>query len=735
MNDPGVSFKCATLVATWRLLGFGNKWGQSRISTDSSPRGEPRKFDSDPIYLPEDASDAIEELALAAGMRSRRVILDAGWWKHAATPMIARVADRRRVARQDEATFSASASAGTGWVALLPQRTGGYRMRAPYPEEGTVEEWPMSEEVAERLAPFAFTFHPRFVPRALKGRDILAFAFAHGGRDLGLLLTAGFVAALIGLLTPVATGWLIDRAIPSKEGASVAGLVAALGLAGVALIALDILRSYSVLRFEARIGVAMQAALVDRVISAPARFFRDFSSGDLALRMGSVNSVQRVITGSTVESFATSIFLLANLALMLAYSPALTLAAFGIVVLVIAVSVTLGLLRLRVGPRIEALDGKLSAMTFEIFAGISKLRAAAAEPRVFEQWYQKYNAYRDANRASAVLANYETVALSLLQPAATVLVLWLAWELSADSATRLTTGAFVAFHAALFALLGGVHSLVATSLAVVNLKPVWDRARPILESTPEDALGGSLRHDPAGAIELSGVSFAYPGGDAVLQDIDLEIRSGEFVAIVGPSGSGKSTLLRMLLGFETPATGQVRYDGHDLSSLDLRHLRSRLGTVLQGGKLWAGDLRTNILGAANLEVEAAWEAARRAGLAADIEAMPMGLYTVVGEGLSTLSGGQRQRVLLARALVGKPRILLLDEATSALDNLSQAVVLEGLTKLDATRLVIAHRLNTVRDADRIVVLDRGRIVQQGSYEELAEQRGGIFSAMLARQVV
>jgi ABC-type bacteriocin/lantibiotic exporter with double-glycine peptidase domain len=402
------------------------------------------------------------------------------------------------------------------------------------------------------------------------------------------------------------------------------------------------------------------------------------------------------------------------------------------VILVVAVSATLGFLRLRVGPRIEALDGKLSAMGYEVFSGIAKLRAAAAEGRAFEQWYAKYDAYRDANRESTVLSNHETVALSLLQPAATILVLWFAWKLAADGATRLSIGDFVAFHAALFGLLGGVHALVSTTLAVLNLKPVWDRARPILETPPEDAGGHGRRHDPTGAIALSGLVFSYPGGEPVLRGIDLEIRAGEFVAIVGPSGSGKSTLLRLLLGFEAPASGSVRYDGHDIATLDLRHLRSRLGTVLQGGKLWAGDLRTNILGAANLEVEAAWDAARRAGLAADIEAMPMGLYTVVGEGLSTLSGGQRQRVLLARALVGRPRILLLDEATSALDNVSQATVLAELEKLDATRVVIAHRLNTVRGADRIVVLDGGRIVEQGTFEELSEHRG-VFSAMLARQ--
>jgi ATP-binding cassette subfamily C protein len=297
----------------------------------------------------------------------------------------------------------------------------------------------------------------------------------------------------------------------------------------------------------------------------------------------------------------------------------------------------------------------------------------------------------------------------------------------------MTTGDFVAFHAALFALLGGVHAMVSTALDLVNLKPVWDRARPILEVLPEDALGKGEAHDPRGAIALKGVSFAYPGGPDVLKDVDLAISPGEFVAIVGASGSGKSTLLRLLLGFEMPSRGEVAYDGRNLRGLDLRHLRRRVGTVLQGGRLWAGDLLTNILGASNAGVPAAQEAARAAGLERDIEAMPMGIYTVVGEGLSTLSGGQRQRVLIARALVSKPRILLLDEATSALDNVSQAVVLEGLSALDATRVVIAHRLNTVRNADRIVVLDRGRIVQQGTYDRLAAEAGP-FAAMLSRQV-
>jgi len=715
MFDPGLALKATTLEAAWSLLQPGPDPGQTPVRPGSDP---------------EEATDAIEAMAVPAGLRSRRVLLDAGWWKHSGGPMISRVMDRRRVPRGPTPVPSASLAAGTGWVALIPF-LGGYRMRATDADTGAVVEWKVDESIAARLSPFAFTFYRRFAAHALGARDMLKFAAHHGGRDLLLLLIAGFIAAMVGLFTPIATGWLIDRAIPSNATQTVQAIIAGLAVAGVAVIMLEVLRALAVLRFEARIGVAMQAALVDRVICAPARFFRDFSSGDLALRMGSVNTIQRTITGSTIGTFITSLFLFSNVALMIAYSPALTLAASGIVVIVIAVSTAIGLARLRVGPKVEAMDGKLSAMQFEIFAGIAKLRASAAEPRAFREWYAKYHHFRDLNRLSARLTNWESVALNLLQPAATILVLFLAWRLAPTS--NMSTGDFVAFHAALFALLGGVYMLVSTALDLVNLKPVWDRARPILETPPEDAGAAGTMHEPQGAIALARVRFAYPNGPVVLHDIDLAVKPGEFVAIVGASGSGKSTLLRLLLGFETPDAGTVRYDGRNLKELDLRHLRKRLGTVLQGGKLWAGDLLTNIVGANPLGVDAAWDAARRAGLERDIEAMPMGLYTVVGEGLSTLSGGQRQRVLIARALVGNPRIVLFDEATSALDNLSQATVLQGLAGLEATRIVIAHRLNTVRNADRIVVLERGRIVQQGTFEKLAAEAGP-FSAMLARQV-
>jgi ATP-binding cassette subfamily C protein len=712
MADPGLAFRATTLPGALTLL-----------AAPLGVRGEA------PSQQAGDEAFAVEEAAGVLGLRARRVLLDGRWWAEGGTPMLARMAERRQAPRETDV-----ADGVTGWVALVPRALAGYRLLAVDPGGGTPLEWPVDEDTARRLAPFAYAFHRTLEPRPLATLDILRFAFAHARAEVGVLVATGLAAALAGLLAPVATGRLIDRAIPAGSASLTLAIVAGLAAAGLAAIALDVLRTIAVLRFESRTSVAMQAAVLDRVIGAPARFFRAFASGDLALRLGAVNTVQRTVTGAAIGAFVASIFLGANAVLMLAYSPRLTAAALGVVAVAAILSATLGAARLSIGRRIEAADGKLSAMAFEYFSGIAKLRAAAAESRAFGNWLARYREFRALDRASATLANVESVLLGILQPAAAILVLYLAWRLAeAPAARALSVGEFVAFQAAMFGLLGGVHAIVSTALGLAALAPVWERARPILATPPEDAVRGKIRHDPQGAIDFVGVSFAYPGGPEVLGGIDLAIRPGEFVAIVGASGSGKSTLLRLLLGFEFPQRGTVRFDGRVLPALELKTLRSRIGTVLQGGRLWAGDILTNIVGASALTVDDAWEAARAAGLAADIEAMPMGMYTLVGEGVSTLSGGQRQRVLIARALVGRPRILLLDEATSALDNLSQAAVLETLEGLDATRVVIAHRLATVRNADRIVVLDRGRIVQAGTFRELAAVPGP-FAAMLARQV-
>ena len=278
----------------------------------------------------------------------------------------------------------------------------------------------------------------------------------------------------------------------------------------------------------------------------------------------------------------------------------------------------------------------------------------------------------------------------------------------------------------------GLGTALLSSLAVL---PYYDQAKPILETTPEVAKGRSTPGVLSGDIEIQHASFRYaPDAPLVLRDISLQVKPGEFVAIVGASGSGKSTLMKLLLGFEQLESGGIYYDVQEIGSLDIHDVRRQMGVVLQNAQLMAGDLRTNIGGGATISLEQAWEAARMAGLADDIKSLPMGMHTVVSEGAATLSGGQRQRLMIARALAHRPKIILFDEATSALDNRNQAIVTASLEKLQATRIVVAHRLSTIVNAHRIYVLDRGSVVQVGSYAQLMADRRGLFAELARRQL-
>ena len=276
--------------------------------------------------------------------------------------------------------------------------------------------------------------------------------------------------------------------------------------------------------------------------------------------------------------------------------------------------------------------------------------------------------------------------------------------------------------------------LGSTAGYAVEIVPLYERAKPILDAAPEVDIGKAAPSDLSGDVEMSHVSFRYrPDGPLILDDVSLRIRPGEFVAFVGPSGAGKSTIIRLLLGFESPTAGSVHYDHEDLAALDRQAVRRQIGVVLQDGKTLSGDIFTNIIGSSLLTLDDAWEAAYLAGMADEIQRMPMEMHTVISDGGSTLSGGQRQRLMIARAVVAKPRILLFDEATSALDNETQARVSRSLENLKATRIVVAHRLSTVVNADRIYVLSAGRIVQQGRHEDLMKE-GGLFAELMRRQM-
>ena len=679
--------------------------------------------------LSHDAGDneTVEMLAETSGARSRRVLLKRNWWNEEGGPLLARLSENEL-----------AVGARRHWVALLPGPVTGYRIYSALPIEGLESgDW-ITEEIANRLAPFAYGFYRIFPKEKLSALDVVKFGIAGRGKDLSVLLSASLLAGLIALLVPIASGRIIDHVIPAQAQLQLWQYVIGLLVAGLSVLLFDTIRTVAVLRIEALAGLVVQAAILDRIISLPVTFFRRYTSGDLSLRMAAVNSIQHAVTGSTIGTLLTTIFLVGNLALMLWYSASLTLVVLGGVCVLCIVSAAIGFARLQLARQIEDLDGKLHSLVFEYLSGISKIRTSASESRAFVNWTNRFLQFRRLHIRSQSLANTEQLALNILMPAMLLFVYFAASTgslggIAQRTDARFSTGDFIAFNAALFSLVGGLYGLMTTAIDLVQLLPVWERARPIVETLPDNAGKRNGRYEPAGGIEIVNLGFRYPDGPKVLDDVSFKVAPGTFVAIVGASGSGKSTLMRLLLGFESPTTGSICYDGNDITALDTRYLRSRMGTVLQAGRLWPGDLYSNIAGTSNLPLESVWEAARIAGLKDDIENMPMGLFTNISDGDSTLSGGQRQRILIARAVVHQPRILLMDEATAALDNVTQAAVQANLAGLNCTRLVIAHRLNTIRGADCIIVMDQGKIVEHGSYDQLAAKQG-TFAAMVQRQV-
>ena len=374
------------------------------------------------------------------------------------------------------------------------------------------------------------------------------------------------------------------------------------------------------------------------------------------------------------------------------------------------------------------LSGKESGMTYALITGIQKIKLAGAEKRAFARWGNLYakSAKMTYNPPAFIKINSViSLAISLVG----TIVMY-----GASLKSGISVSDYYAFNTAYGMVSGAFMSLAGIALTVAQIKPILTMVKPFFDALPEVSDGKQVLSRLSGGIELNNVSFRYSENmPNVIDDLSLKIRPGQYVAIVGKTGCGKSTLMRLMLGFERPQKGAIYYDGKDLERIDLRSLRRRIGTVMQNGKLFQGDIYSNIvISAPWLSQNDAWEAAEIAGIADDIRKMPMGMNTIISEGSGGISGGQRQRLMIARAVAPKPKILMFDEATSALDNLTQKKVSESLDALKCTRIVIAHRLSTIKQCDRIIVLDKGKIIEDGRYDELIA-KNGFFAELVARQ--
>ncbi|NMB97360.1 MAG: NHLP bacteriocin export ABC transporter permease/ATPase subunit, partial [Clostridiaceae bacterium] len=590
----------------------------------------------------------------------------------------------------------------------------------------------VNHETAQRIKPFAYTFYSSFPIKELNIWEALFISARSLWKiDFLFIMLMGLVAGILSMILPVATGLVFDEIIPQGERMQLIFIALFLGVGAISRLMFQFVQSLSLRRIEGRIDSNMQTSVWDRLLDLPIDFFRKFSSGELAMKAINIGNIRRILSGATIISILSAIFSIPGFFLLFYYNSELALRTMPLLLLAVVATILFGKIRMSYNKQETELGNKLSGFVFQLIRGISKLRVSGSEKRAFSMWAVEFSKLRQVGYCSEMFNNAFLVFTDLLPLVSSLIIFY--WISTMHS--EISIGIFIAFNAAFTNVLYSVLSLADALMKITYVIPIIESADCIFKTLPEY---DQTKKDPgklAGNIEVSHVSYRYePSAPLVLNDICLHIQSGEYLAIVGSSGCGKSTLLRILLGFQKPEVGKVYYDEQDLEELDIRKVRKQLGVVMQNSCLMPGDIFTNIVGSnINLTIDDAWEAAKLAGLDEDIRKMPMGMHTYVSEGGSTLSGGQRQRILIARAIANKPSILFFDEATSALDNKTQAVVSRSLEQLNVTRVVIAHRLSTIVNCDRIVVMDKGGIVEEGTYEELISRKG-VFAEMAERQL-
>ena len=657
---------------------------------------------------PEDLLRAspVEAIALASKVRSRPVRLPEAWWTQLGDSFVGYHTDGRP-------------------VAVLARRRG-------YDVVDTVsgERVGVDAVVARDLRDHGIELVRPLPDGPLTIRALVRFARRGTGRDVVRLVLAALVIGLIALVPPLATSLVFGQIVPQHQTERLAALAAALVGLAIGSFFLQLARGVALLRARTTMDHALQLGLWDRLLRLPAPFFRRYQVGDLTERSMAIDSVRESVTDTVVTTWLAGIFGLFNLVVMITIDA--RLAVVGFLVTAAGAAVIFGISRAYQGPLKAVLRDRreMTATVHELLNGIVKVRTASAERRIFARWAVRYA--DDTRRAGkAFRIDDVRVVFEGAFPTAMVLILFATVVLIGREAVP--AAAFMGFYVALGQLQTAVVNVARSTVTLLEVRPVLDQASPILDEATESGTAKEHPGSVEGGFALREVTFTYPGATRPIFDgLSVSIEPGEFVAIVGPSGSGKSTLLRLVLGFEDIDGGTVTIDGVDVTCLDMDAVRRQIGVVLQQTALLPGSVFENIAGSVPITEDDAWDAARRAGFDLDIERLPDGMATNIGDGVGILSGGQRQRLQIARALAGRPRALLLDEATSALDNLTQSVVTRTIEELDMTRIVIAHRLSTIASADRVVVIAGGRVVQDGPYSELAESPGP-FAELIARQ--
>ncbi|MGW7205788.1 NHLP bacteriocin export ABC transporter permease/ATPase subunit [Streptomyces sp. NPDC054837] len=655
-----------------------------------------------------DRLDPVEQIALASRIRARAVRLDGSWWRDNVGPLVGH-------------------RALSGAPVALLWRRGGYV--AVHPATG--RETPIEKANAEEFEPRAVMFYRPLPERRLSPLGLLRFSMQGMGGDLTNLLLSGLVTVAIGAIVPIATGKVLGEFVPKAQTNLIVQVCLAVMISSFVAAAFMLLQSLTILRLEGRIEATLQPAVWDRLLRLPTKFFTERSTGELASAAMGISSIRRLLAGvGPVVAQSVTVGAM-NLGLLFWYSASMAMAAIGMLVVIAGVFLGLGLWQVRWQRRLVVLGNKLNNQAFQTLRGLPKLRVAAAENYAYAAWASQFARSRELQQKVGRIKNLTTVMGAVYLPICTLLMFML---LAGPARGSMSAAAFLTFNTSVTMVLTSVTQLTGSFVSAVGALPLFEEIKPVLDAAPEVRTATTRPGPLSGGIEARRLSFRYSDdGPLVLDDVSFEVRPGEFVAVVGPSGCGKSTLLRLLIGFDPPVSGSVLYDGQDLAALDQSAVRRQCGVVLQHAQPFNGSIMDVICGTEPFTPEEVMVAAEMAGLAEDIKRMPMGLHTIVS-GSGAVSGGQRQRLMIAQALIRRPRILFFDEATSALDNETQRRVIESTKALNATRIVIAHRLSTVLDADRVIVMEDGKVAQQGPPAQLLADTGGRLHELVRRQL-
>ena len=654
-----------------------------------------------------DVNEQLEYLMRPYGIMRRNVNLDKGWYKDAIGAMLA--------VRKSDGTVAA----------LIPTGISGYS----YVDYETGKRIKINRKNQNQFETEAIAFYKPFPLKKIGIPELIRYMIQTlSVSDFVLVGIVTLGVTLLGMLSPKLNNIIFSDVIESGSMRLLLAVTVFLICVTVSQLMITAAKSLIMARINTKMSVSVQAATMMRVLSLPADFFKKYSSGELSSRSQHINSLCNMIISTVLSAGLTSVFSLVYISQIFVYAPALVVPALLIIVATVLFSLVSTLVQMRISKRQMELASKESGMSYALISGVQKIKLAGAEKRAFARWGNLYAKEAELSYNPPLLIKLNTVITTVITLTGTLVMYYAAVK------SQVSVADYYAFNTAYGMVSGAFTSFVGIALTLAQIKPIMDMAKPILETVPEVSEGKQMITRLSGGVELNNVSFRYNANmPLVLDNISLKIRPGQYVAIVGATGSGKSTLMRLMLGFETPDKGAVYYDGKDLSTLDLKSLRKKIGVVMQDGKLFQGDIYSNIvISAPWLTLDDAWEAAELAGIAEDIRRMPMGMQTVISEGTGGVSGGQRQRLMIARAIAPKPKILMFDEATSALDNLTQKKVSDSLDSLQCTRVVIAHRLSTIRQCDRIIVLDKGNIIEDGNYEELIE-KNGYFAELVSRQ--